>query len=35
LLNPFRSEQDAFKLLLYVGAAALVLIVVVLIARAL
>jgi hypothetical protein len=35
LLNPFRSEQDAFKLLLYVGGFALVVIVLVLVIRAL
>jgi hypothetical protein len=34
MLNPLRSEQEAFRLLLYVLAAFLVLIVVVLIARA-
>jgi len=35
LLNPFRSEQDAFKLLLYVGGVALLVILIVLVARAL
>jgi len=34
MLNPLRSEQEAFRLLLYVLAAFLVLVVVVLIARA-
>jgi hypothetical protein len=33
--NPFRSEQGAFELLLYVGATALAVVVVVLIVRAL
>jgi hypothetical protein len=35
VLNPFTSEQDAFKLLLYVGAIALLVIIVVVVARAL
>jgi hypothetical protein len=34
MLNPFRSEAEAFRLLVYVGAVALVLVVVVLVARA-
>ena len=35
MLNPLRSEEEAFRLLLYVGAVALVVIVVVLVVRAL
>jgi hypothetical protein len=35
VLNPFGSEQGAFQLLLYVGAVALAIIVVVLVVRAL
>jgi hypothetical protein len=34
MLNPFRSEQEAFRLLLYVGAVAAVLVGIVLILRA-
>jgi hypothetical protein len=35
VINPFRSEQEAFRFLLYVGACALVVVVVVVIVRAL
>ena len=35
MLNPLRSEREAFRFLLYVAAAAIVVIAVVLIARAL
>jgi predicted nucleic acid-binding Zn ribbon protein len=35
MLNPFRSEHEAFRLLLYVLAAAAVVVVVVLVIRAL
>ena len=35
MLNPLRSEREAFRFLLYVGAAALVVVVLVVIARAL
>jgi hypothetical protein len=34
LLNPFRSEAEAFRLLVYVGAVALAIVVVVLVVRA-
>ena len=35
MLNPLRSEREAFRFLLYVGAVALVVVVLVLIIRAL
>lgn len=35
MLNPFRSEQDAFRLLLYVGGFAIAVVLVVVVARAL
>jgi len=35
VLNPFTSEQDAFKFLLYVGAVAIAVVLVVLVVRAL
>jgi hypothetical protein len=34
VLNPFRSEQDAFKFLLYVGGACLLIVLAVLVVRA-
>ena len=34
MLNPLRSEEEAFRALLYVGAAIAVIVVVVLVARA-
>jgi hypothetical protein len=35
VLNPFGSEQDAFRFLLYVGAVALALVLIVVVVRAL
>jgi hypothetical protein len=35
VLNPFGSEQDAFRFLLYVGGVALVLVLIVVVVRAL
>jgi hypothetical protein len=35
VLNPFGSEQDAFRFLLYVGGAALALVLIVVVVRAL
>ena len=35
MLNPLRSEEEAFRLLLYVGAVVAVLVVIVLVVRAL